>query len=41
MATEEENAGIQAALGKLSDGSFKAAMEADIAKAKKEQEKIL
>ena len=40
LATEKENAGIQAALGKLSDGSFKAAMEADIAKAKKEQEKI-
>ena len=40
LATEKENAGIQAALGKLSDGSFKAAMEADIAKAKEEQKKI-
>ena len=40
LATEEENAGIQEALGKLKDGSFKAAMEADIAKAKEEQKKI-
>ena len=40
LATEKENAGIQTALGKLSDGSFKAAMEADIAKAKEEQKKI-
>ena len=37
LATEKENAGIQTALGKLKDGSFKAAMEADIAKAKEEQ----
>ena len=41
LATEKENAGIQTALGKLKDGSFKAAMEADIAKAKEEQKKIL
>ena len=40
LATEKENAGIQEALGKLKDGSFKAAMEADIAKAKEEQKKI-
>ena len=40
LATEKENAGIQTALGKLKDGSFKAAMEADIAKAKEEQKKI-
>ena len=40
LATEKENAGIQEALGKLKDGSFKEQMEADIAKAKEEQKKI-
>ena len=41
LATEKENAGIQEALGKLKDGSFKEQMQKDIAKAKEEQKKIM
>ena len=40
LATEKENAGIQAALGKLKDGSFKEQMQKDIAAAQAEQKKI-
>ena len=40
LATEKENAGIQAALGKLKDGSFKEQMQKDIAAAQEEQKKI-
>ena len=40
LATEKENAGIQAAIGKLKDGSFKEQMQKDIAAAKEEQKKI-
>ena len=40
LATEKENAGIQAALAKLKDGSFKEQMQKDIAAAQEEQKKI-
>tara|TARA_Y100000817_G_C16849086_1_gene541288 strand:+ start:411 stop:1958 length:1548 start_codon:yes stop_codon:yes gene_type:complete len=40
LATEKENAGIQTALGKLSDGSFKEDLNKQIAKAQEEQKKI-